>query len=227
MIHNPPFRKIQSFVRRNRNFTDSQQQLYTNNYAVWGIDSNQQPWNFADIFKNNHKIILEIGFGNGSTLLQDAANNPDDNYVGIEVFRSGIFNILSHLGQPNNAVKNLRVCEGDAKEILIINILDKSLDAVHIYFSDPWPKKKHHKRRLINSEFVELLASKIKSSGYVHFATDWQDYAKQMELVLTTNPKYIKHPNLDNLSKLRRLTKFESRGLKKGHSIFDFIFQII
>lgn len=223
--NNSYHRKIKSFVKRNRTLTQTKQDLLDRAYPIWGLD-NSTTWDFQNIFNNSNNIILEIGFGNGNTLIADAENNLNNNYIGIEVFRSGVLNILDNL--ENNSINNLRVYEGDAKEILLNNISNNSLYGIHIYFPDPWPKKRHHKRRLINNEFLDLLATKIKLDGYVHFATDWANYAEQMQEVLENNSKFIKS-NLDGYSNIisninRNLTRFEAKGISKGHQIFDFIY---
>lgn len=220
-----PMREIKSFVCRNRNLTENQRDLLNTYYPKWGLVNNQN-WDFNKIFNNNNKIVLEIGFGTGDTLIKNAINNPNSNYIGIEVYQAGCINILNYL--KNNKINNLRICQGDAKEILFNHIADKSLTAVQIFFPDPWPKQKHHKRRLIQTDFINLLASKIKLGGLLHTATDWVNYAEHMIKVLNSNNNYNNSPNNQELiASSRLLTKFEQKGLTKGHKIRDLIYTVI
>ena len=167
--------------------------------------------------------VLEIGFGMGDSTATIAASLPDTDYLGVEVHTPGVGALLKRIGEDN--LSNLRIVQHDAVEVLDHMIADASLDGIHIFFPDPWPKKKHHKRRLIQPDFVAKLAAKLKPGGYLHLATDWQDYAAQMLKVLSeerslanTAQDYAPRPAY------RPLTKFEKRGLRLGHGVWDLIY---
>jgi tRNA (guanine-N7-)-methyltransferase len=170
--------------------------------------------------------ILEIGFGMGGATAEIAENHPENDYLGIEVHTPGVGALLKQIGERN--LTNLRIIQHDAVEVLQHMIADASLDGIHIYFPDPWHKSKHHKRRLIQPGFVGLLAQKLKSGAYLHLATDWENYAHQMLEVLSaearltnTAPDYAPRPAY------RPLTKFEQRGLRLGHGVWDLVFHRI
>jgi tRNA (guanine-N7-)-methyltransferase len=170
--------------------------------------------------------ILEIGFGMGAATTEIAANHPDKDYLGIEVHTPGVGALLKQIGELN--LSNLRIVQHDAVEVLQHMIADASLDGIHIYFPDPWHKSRHHKRRLIQPGFVALLTQKLKPGGYLHLATDWENYAQQMLEVLSgeeqltnTAPDYAPRPAY------RPLTKFEQRGLRLGHGVWDLVFRRI
>jgi tRNA (guanine-N7-)-methyltransferase len=167
--------------------------------------------------------VLEIGFGMGDSTATIAASRPGTDYLGVEVHTPGVGALLKRIGEGR--LTNLRIVQHDAVEVLDHMLADASLDGIHIFFPDPWPKKKHHKRRLIQPAFVAKLASKLKPGGYLHLATDWQHYAEQMLEVLAGEPAlantvadYAPRPDY------RPLTKFEKRGLKLGHDVWDLIF---
>lgn len=218
-------RKIQSFVRRAGRLTPSQQKGLSELYRDYAIEPTTELIDFADIFNNNHEVVLEIGFGNGNTLLEMAEKNPQLNYVGIEVYEAGIGRLIN--STHNKQLKNLKVMKGDAVEILKNNIADNSLSKMQLFFPDPWHKKKHHKRRIVQHDFLNLLAKKIKTNGVCHFATDWQNYAMHMMATLEDNKnfkntqpayKYTQRPDF------RPLSKFEKRGQRLGHGVWDLIF---
>ncbi|SFV68661.1 tRNA (guanine46-N7-)-methyltransferase [hydrothermal vent metagenome] len=217
-------RKIQSFVRRSGRLTPSQQKGLTHLWADYALED-RNIINFTDVFANDNDVVLEIGFGNGDTLVQMAEKNPQLNYVGIEVYEAGIGRLINNT--HNKQLKNLKVIKGDAVEILKNNIADNSLSKVQLFFPDPWHKKKHHKRRIVQHNFLNLLAKKLKNNAKFHLATDWQDYAEHMMITLEENKnfkntqsphKYIPRPNY------RPLSKFEKRGQKLGHGTWDLIF---
>ncbi|MBP9722168.1 MAG: tRNA (guanosine(46)-N7)-methyltransferase TrmB [Gammaproteobacteria bacterium] len=220
-------RKIKSYVVRNRVLPEPKDKLYKNLYSKFGLpnldlDQNLdqiQIWDFSNIFNNNNPVILEIGFGTGDSLLKNAESSPNYNYIGIEVYKTGLFNILNNL----NNLTNLRVCEGDAVTILAKCIADKVLAGVQIFFPDPWPKSRHHKRRLIQPDFIALLSAKIMKNGFLHLATDWEDYGNHMQRVVMNNTNFSLYNNLDNQ---RLLTKFERRGLEFGYKIVDLKYQV-
>lgn len=168
--------------------------------------------------------ILEIGFGMGEGLAEIAASHPENDYLGVEVHTPGVGALLKQLGE--RGLTNVRVIQHDAVEVLSLMLGPASLAGVHIFFPDPWHKKRHHKRRLIQPPLVSLLASRLQPGGYIHLATDWQDYAEQMLVVLGAEPllantaaDYAPRPET------RPLTKFEQRGLRLGHGVWDLVFR--
>jgi len=220
-------RKIRSFVLRQGRVTKAQKVALENLWPVFGIERANTLLNFPQLFGNDAPITLEIGFGNGASLAEMAINTPERNFVGIEVHPPGVGNLLRLMG--DNQLKNIRILNDDAVEILQQRIAPESLDRVQLYFPDPWHKKKHNKRRIVTAEFVDLLASRLQDKGVFHIATDWEHYALQMEHVMLTAPAFkssfesafAPRPNY------RPLTKFEQRGLKLGHSVWDLVFQKI
>ena len=176
------------------------------------------------LFGRSGPKVLEIGFGMGETTARIAAENPHIDYLGIEVHTPGVGALLKRIGELH--LTNLRLVQHDAIAVVQHMLREESLDGVHIFFPDPWPKKRHHKRRLIQPAFVELLTSRLKPSGYLHLATDWEDYAQQMLAVLNAAPGlantvsgYAPRPPY------RPLTKFEQRGLRLGHGVWDLLFR--
>jgi tRNA (guanine-N7-)-methyltransferase len=178
-----------------------------------------------NIFNRDAETIVEIGFGMGASLLTMAKMRPDVNFIGIEVHRAGIGSLATALFDEK--VANVRIAPIDACEVFKQSILDESLAGIQIFFPDPWPKKRHHKRRLVQLNFVNLLVKKLRKGGFLHCATDWEDYAHHMNDVLSNQPVlrnqhesggFVERPNT------RPLTKFESRGIDLGHEVFDLIF---
>lgn len=215
-------RTIKSFARRGRGLTACQKETLKNLWPQYGIEANGI-LDFFSIFNRDAPHVLEIGFGNGETLVTTAKQYPQYDFIGIEVHRSGIGHVI-HLAEENK-LPNLRLLEGDAVEFLKLNFPDNSLNVIHIFFPDPWPKSRHHKRRLIQTEFVMLLSKKLAINGILHLATDWQDYAEHMQEVMAKAPLYS--PIGTNKSEMlleRPVTKFEQRGLKLGHEVWDLIY---
>ncbi|PPD04859.1 MAG: tRNA (guanosine(46)-N7)-methyltransferase TrmB [Methylobacter sp.] len=217
-------RRIRSFIRRQGRLTDGQQFALDNYWQAYGLEA-ENICDFTGVFGRNAPVCLEIGFGNGEALAQMAQANPMVDYLGIEVHRPGVGHLLRVLAQ--RGLPNVRVYCHDAVDILERCIPDGSLSAVHLFFPDPWPKKKHFKRRIVRAEFVELMARKLAPGGYFHAATDWQHYALSMMKVLSA------HQGLVNASATggfcerpayRPQTKFERRGLKLGHGVWDLVF---
>ena len=219
----PP--RIKSFVRRKGRVTPGQHFALENHWERYCLDP-QTDVNFAEVFGNDAPLIVEIGFGNGDSLAKMAAANPDKNYLGIEVHRPGVGHLLMLIEQM--ALKNVRIYCHDAIEILEQRVPDEGLTGLHLFFPDPWHKKKHHKRRIVRDSFMELLAKKLSPNGYFHAATDWENYAEWMLDVLNRAPQF------ENLSPTqtycerpdyRPLTKFEHRGIRLGHGVWDVIFK--
>ena len=197
------------------------------------------PLNWEAIFPQERQTaprVLEIGFGMGETTAYIAQKRPADNFLAIEVHEPGVGALLKRIGE--NGIENLRLIRHDAVEVVENMLVPESLDGVHIYFPDPWHKKRHNKRRLIQGPFVALLASRIKSGGYIHLATDWQEYAAQILQVLTDEPSLLNTSSYKETLEdgrvvsgyadrpdYRPVTKFENRGLKLGHGVWDLVFK--
>ena len=219
-------RPIRSFVLRQGRLTTAQQRALETVMPQFGIPYAAQSIDLDEVFsrKGNRKI-LEIGFGMGETTAHIAEHHPDWDVLGVEVHTPGVGSLLKQVNE--RGLTNVRVIQHDAVEVLRHMIGNASLDGVHIFFPDPWHKKRHHKRRLIQPEFVKLLSSKLKPGGYLHVATDWQEYAEWILEILEAEPQlentaagYAPKPDY------RPLTKFENRGLKLGHGVWDIIFRL-
>jgi tRNA (guanine-N7-)-methyltransferase len=183
----------------------------------------EQPLDWAAAFGRSAPRVLEIGFGMGQATAEIAAARPDTNFLGIEVHEPGVGALLREIGE--RGLNNLRLVQHDAVEVLDRMVAPASLDGVHIYFPDPWHKKRHHKRRLIQPNFVARLLTRLAPSGYLHCATDWQPYAEQMLAVLGAEPGLVNTaPGYAPQPTWRPLTKFERRGLKLGHGVWDLLF---
>ena len=215
-------RKIKSFVHRQCRITTGQKNALDTLGKTHIIPYVSNPLDLNTVFGRNNPKIIEIGFGMGHSTWQIAKNNPDNDYLGIEVHSPGVGSLL--MLSRDNAVHNIKVIQHDAVEVLNNMIVDNSITGFHVFFPDPWQKKRHHKRRLIQKEFVDLLCQKLKTSGYLHIATDWEDYANWISKVLTENTN-LKEQTLT--SDIRPTTKFENRGIKLGHTIQDFYYMKI
>ena len=219
----PVAHRIRSFVLRQGRMTVAQSRALETLLPKFGCPAG--PLDLPALFGRDARRTLEIGFGNGDTLLTLAARHPEQDFLGIEVHRPGVGRLLLHLEELK--LGNVRVICEDAVQVLWEQIPDASLDAVLIYFPDPWPKKRHHKRRLVQPEFVELLAAKLKADGRLHLATDWEDYARHAREVLAASPSFR---NLDPAGGYvprppeRPATRFENRGLKLGHTVYDLVY---
>lgn len=220
-------RKIRSYVLREGRLTPGQENAFSQYWKTLGIDYDaNKPLDFPIIFGNDNPVYLEIGFGNGESLASMAQSAPERNYLGIEVHTPGVGHLLINLAEHD--IGNVRIIRHDAIEVLEHMIPASSLAGVQLFFADPWPKRKHHKRRIVQRAFLERIAKLIKTGGTFHAATDWQDYAIHMMDVLTASPdlfgnsagtgNYIERPTD------RPITKFEKRGTNKGHSVWDLIF---
>ncbi len=217
-------RPIRSFVLRQGRVSVAQARACEQLLPRYGIPYAPQPLDLERTFGRAAPRILEIGCGMGETTAAIAAAHPESDYLGIEVHTPGVGSLLKLIDE--RSIGNLRLIQHDAVEVLREMIAPGSLDGAHIFFPDPWPKKRHHKRRLVQADFVALLASRIKPGGYVHLATDWQEYAEQMLAVLSAQPRlentaagYAPRPDY------RPQTKFETRGLKLGHGVWDIVFR--
>ncbi len=218
-------RPIRSFVLRQGRITAGQNAALEQLWPIYGLES-EQIFNAMEVFGRDAPLVLEIGFGNGESLSQMAKANPDKDFLGIEVHRPGVGHLL--INAQMMGLQNVRVYCADAVEILRNCILSGSLDKVQVFFPDPWQKKRHHKRRLVNKEFVELIEGKLKPGGILHCATDWEDYADQMLLTLEASV-YLRNQAgkgcYAERPESRPLTKFEARGQRLGHGVWDMVFE--
>jgi tRNA (guanine-N7-)-methyltransferase len=224
----PHLRQVRSFVRRTGRITSSQTQALTSLWQDYGLNLEHGPYDQAEVFGRVAPCTLEIGFGMGAALLEMAARSPDENFIGIEVHQPGLGTLLN--GLVKNDIKNVRVFNADAKDILEHCIADGSLQRVLLFFPDPWPKARHHKRRLLQPDFVKLIAKKLGTGGIFHLATDWQHYAEHMLITLTAEPQFKNTAGEHHYAlrpEDRPLTKFEQRGQKLGHGVWDLVFQKI
>lgn len=218
-------RKVRSFVLRTGRLSDFQRNMMNDHWHIYGLSHQNQPFDFKKIYGNDNPVILEIGFGMGKSLVEMAEQNPDKNYLGIEVHTPGVGACIAYAVEKK--VNNLRVICHDATEILRDCIADGSLAGLQLFFPDPWHKAKHHKRRIVQPHFVQVVCKKLVSHGFIHMATDWENYAEQMLDVLqnhgqlrntSTTNDYIPRPES------RPLTKFEQRGHRLGHGVWDLYF---
>jgi len=219
-------RKIRSFVLRQGRITSAQQRAFDEHWQRYGLDFTGTQRDFATAFGRTAPLVLEIGFGNGEQLAHAAQAEPTRDFIGVEVHRPGVGRLLNALASAD--VRNVRIFHHDAVEVLEREIAPQSLDEVRIYFPDPWPKKRHQKRRLIQPDFVALLASRVAPGGRLHLATDWADYAEHMQSVLDSASEWRRHAQ-HALSATRPAwridTHFERRGLRLGHGVWDLVYE--
>lgn len=220
-------REIKSFVRREGRTTPAQERALTQLLPKIGLEyHNNQLLNLESIFGNNHPVWLEIGFGMGHSLATLAQQMPNTNFIGIEVHRPGVGSLLNQLQQHN--LTNVRVMCHDAIEVLKHMIPDHSLERVLLFFPDPWHKTKHHKRRIVQPAFLDLISTKLTHLGMFHSATDWQAYAEWMLATLNEHPSFVNTAENDSYAlkpSYRAETKFERRGQKLGHGVWDLLFE--
>jgi tRNA (guanine-N7-)-methyltransferase len=225
MIQPENSRSIRSFVTRAGRITEAQQRALEMLWPQYGIEFGAAALDLTARFGREAPRIAEIGFGNGDNLIALAGAHADRDYLGIEVHRSGVGRVL--LGIQQQQLANVRLICHDAVEVLDLQIAARSLDEILILFPDPWPKKRHHKRRLIQQPFIELACSRLKPAGVLRLATDWQPYAQQMLEVLSANPLLVNQaPDGKFVSRPRERapTRFEKRGERLGHGVWDLAF---
>ena len=218
-------RKVRSFVLRQGRFTDAQQRAFDEQWPRFGVDYAGHPRDFDGVFGRKAPRILEIGFGNGEALRFSAQRDPARDHIGIEVHAPGVGRLLNALADDDAG--NARLYHHDAVEVLEHEIADRTLDEVRIYFPDPWHKKRHNKRRLLNAGFAALLVRKLAADGRLHLATDWQDYAEQMWDVLDAMPGIVNRAGPRSAvarPDWRPQTHFETRGQKLGHGVWDLLY---
>jgi tRNA (guanine-N7-)-methyltransferase len=217
-------RRIRSFVLRQGRLTKGQAHALDTGWPNYGVEYDLQHLDLKQLFgRAESKKILEIGFGMGDATAKIAQTLPDCDFVAVEVHTPGVGSLLKLIQESD--IANVRIIQHDVVEVLQNMLADNSLDGVHIFFPDPWHKKRHHKRRLIQAEFLKLLCAKLKVGAYIHVATDWQEYAEWVLEALTTEPLlqnsvkgYAEKPSY------RPLTKFENRGIQLGHGVWDLVF---
>lgn len=217
-------RPIRSFVLRAGRMGPGQARALAELGPRFLIPYAESPLDLDAAFGRRAPKVLEIGFGMGETTARIAAEHPDVDYLGVEVHTPGVGALLKRVGELG--LTNVRIIQHDAVEVVRHMLPEASLDGVHVFFPDPWHKKRHHKRRLIQAEFVRLLASRLKPGAYLHLATDWEDYAQQMLEVLSAEPTLANTAEgFAERPAYRPLTKFEQRGLRLGHRVWDLIFR--
>ena len=214
-------RPVRSYVLRQGRMTSRQQQALENHWSTYGLEvpTQKTPYDWDQVFGRSAPVVLEIGFGMGDTLIGMAKAYPEINFIGIEVHRPGVGNCLFNAHELG--IKNLRVMVEDAKHALSMGFSEQTIDKVMLLFPDPWPKARHHKRRLVQNDFVTAVAGILKTGGCFHMATDWEPYADHMLSVLSQCPAFTSHP----ISQDRLVTKYERRGQRLGHAIQDLVYQ--
>lgn len=217
---------IKSYVLRQGRLTDGQKRVLQDFWKDYGLHVQSGLLNYPAIFHREAPVVLEIGFGNGESLATMASDFPEHDYIGVEVHRPGVGHLIMHL--QSRELINVRCYNEDVNLVLEQSIPKNSLSRVQIFFPDPWPKKRHHKRRLIQAKFIERLVQRLVSGGVLHLATDWENYADQMLGVLKNERALVNlaashgyHPR----PSYRPQTKFEKRGIEKGHGVWDLLFQ--
>jgi tRNA (guanine-N7-)-methyltransferase len=223
MLYDPTEHRIRSFVTRAGRLSTAQARALEEQGPKFMIGYTKAPLDYEQAFGRKAPVVLEIGFGMGDTTAHIARLMPEKDFIGVEVHTPGVGSLLKQIGEQG--IENLRLIQHDVVEVLNHMILDGSLAGVHVFFPDPWHKARHNKRRLIQPAFVKVLCDKLAPGGYIHCATDWEDYAVQMLDVLGNEPLlqntaegYAPQPAY------RPLTKFENRGLKLGHGVWDLVF---
>jgi tRNA (guanine-N7-)-methyltransferase len=218
---------IRSFALRRGRFTQAQRRAFERLLPMFGISYRTHTVDFADVFGRDAPTVLEIGCGMGETTVAIAQSRPDVNFIGVEVFTAGIGATLKAIDERQ--VGNVRIAHHDAVEVIRDMIAPASLAGIHVFFPDPWPKKRHHKRRLLQQPFVGLLVSRLARHGYLHCATDWDAYAAQILDVLSSEPQLVNlHAKYATSSSnplcTRPVTKFDARGQRLGHVACDLVF---
>ncbi|TXR51835.1 tRNA (guanosine(46)-N7)-methyltransferase TrmB [Reinekea thalattae] len=220
-------RRIKSFVLRAARMTESQKLSLDNHWKSYGLSVSQGPISSQQLFQREADTTLEIGFGMGDSLVDMAIAAPEKNFIGVEVHLPGVGRMLNRVATEN--VNNVRCYKEDAIEVLNDCIADGSLSCVQLFFPDPWHKKRHHKRRIVNAEFAQLIRRKLKAGGTLHMATDWQNYAEHMLEVMDAAEGFSNTAGtghyLPARPEHRPVTKFEKRGERLGHGVWDLIYQ--
>ncbi|HET8701180.1 MAG TPA: tRNA (guanosine(46)-N7)-methyltransferase TrmB [Nitrococcus sp.] len=218
-------RRVRSFVRREGRLTRGQARTLERLFARYGLDCAGMYLDAQTLFGRPIPLILDIGFGNGEALAELAARHPQRGYLGIEVYRPGVGRLLRQL--ELEAIDNVRLVCADAVEVMQHNITDSALAGIQVFFPDPWPKRRHHKRRLIQLGWVALAARRLAAGGFLHLATDWQEYAEHMLALVERSAQFVNAAGPGQFAPgpgERPPTRFERRGRDKGHGVWDLIF---
>ncbi|MCL1057003.1 tRNA (guanosine(46)-N7)-methyltransferase TrmB [Shewanella gelidimarina] len=219
-------RKVRSFVLREGRLTKGQAQALEQQWPAMGLDYTPEPIDLVEVFGREADTVLEIGFGMGASLVEMAKAAPELNFIGIEVHKPGVGACLSVAAEAG--VTNLRVYHHDALEVLENSLADASLARLQLFFPDPWHKTRHHKRRIVQAPFAELIRNKLKVGGVFHLATDWENYSEHMLEVMNSAPGYKNQSVTGDVVERpehRPLTKFEARGHRLGHGVWDLMFE--
>ncbi|MBL4607804.1 MAG: tRNA (guanosine(46)-N7)-methyltransferase TrmB [Pseudomonadales bacterium] len=219
-------RPIRSFVLRQGRVTESQRRALEQHWENYGLSIADGMFEAETQFGRLAPLVLEIGFGNGRSLIEMMEHEPEKDFIGIEVHSPGVGSLIS--GAQQGGLRNLKVYREDAIEVLKQVIPDESLSRVQLFFPDPWHKKKHHKRRIVQPSFAALLRQKLKPGGIFHMATDWQNYAEHMREVMDVAPGYVNLAGAEGYiprPSCRPLTKFEQRGHRLGHGVWDMMYE--
>ena len=225
--YEPPHRRIRSFVLREGRLTSGQQRAFEQIWPDYGIGFDGTLLDLPRLFGNDAPVHLEIGFGDGESLAQMAARNPENNYLGVEMHRPGVGHLLLKMEQLS--LTNLRIIRHDAVEVLYHGLSNAALAGLYLFFPDPWHKRRHHKRRILQPAFVDEIARVLRTGGIFHAATDWQEYAGHMMQVMTAADVHFENCAGDNCYSprpdYRLMTKFEQRGRHLGHDVWDLVFR--
>jgi tRNA (guanine-N7-)-methyltransferase len=211
---------VRSYSIRGSRITDAQREAKTALQAVHGIEFKQEIVDLQQIFPTSDKVIMEIGFGMGEATAIIAKNHPNNGYIAVDVHPPGIGKLLARIIE--NDLTNLKVIEEDVHVVLQHMIADESLDGIHLYFPDPWPKKKHNKRRIVNEGFLQLIHPKIKKGGFIHIATDWVPYAESIQEVFASSSLFT--GGVIDKPEWRPVTRFEGQGIDKDHAVNDMLY---
>ena len=211
---------VRSYSIRGSRITDAQRTAKDDLQKVHGIEFQQEQINIPEIFPTSHKVIMEIGFGMGEATAIIAKNHPNNGYIAVDVHPPGIGKLLARIVE--NELMNLKVIEEDVHVVLQHMIADESLDGIHLFFPDPWPKKKHNKRRIVNEGFLALIHPKIKKGGFIHIATDWVPYANSIQEVFAQSTLFT--GGVIEKPEWRPVTRFEGQGIDKDHAVNDMMY---
>jgi len=208
---------VRTYRLRGSRITGPQQSALDKYWGIYGMEYSEDPIDIPRLFPDAKNVILEIGFGMGEATALIGRDFPETGFVAVEVHKPGIGKLMARIEELE--LKNIRIIEGDAHPILKTMIADKTVDGIHLFFPDPWPKKRHHKRRIVNQEFLKLIHSKIKDGGYIHIATDWVPYAETIQEVFAASPLFI--GGVVERPEWRPVTRFEGQGITKDHQVND------